>query len=95
MFTYAIIVVCSIVNLQELIQMIKLGLRDYFGDIWNIIDLAPSTTATILMIMFLQDVKNPVEDTGAEVTLRILDEEGLSSEEIEVDSVDTPEKNSF
>ena len=95
MFTYAIIVVCSIVNLQELIQMFKLGLRDYFEDIWNIIDLAPSITATILMIMFLQDVKNPVEETGAEETLRILDGEGPSLEEVEVDSVDTPEKNSL
>ena len=60
-FTYAILVVCGIILLQELAQMIKNGVRDYFGDVWNIIDLAPSVTAMTLMGFFLYEDSNQTD----------------------------------
>ena len=41
--------------------MVKNGVKDYFTDVWNIIDLAPSVTAMTLMGFFLYEDSNQTD----------------------------------
>ena len=52
---YLIQVLCLIIFLQEVYQMAKTGVADYFGDPWNTVDLLPLVTASITTALFIQE----------------------------------------
>ena len=45
--------------------MLRNGPKDYFGSIWNYIDLAPTICAVILMILFLNEDSNQAATQAA------------------------------
>ena len=70
-FTYLILFNCFIIFLQEVYQLLKNGVKQYFDNIWNIIDLLPVFTASITMALYVEESYTDIDSpAGSEEELR-------------------------
>ena len=70
---YFILVICFVIFLQEVYQMVQNGVRDYFEDIWNIIDLLPLFTASITVALYIEETYTAIESPSVDIAV----DEGL------------------
>ena len=70
-FTYLILFNCFIIFLQEVYQLLKNGVKQYFDNIWNIVDLLPVFTASITMALYVEESYTDIDSpAGSEEELR-------------------------